>query len=289
MTDLVAIRQQTIPNVSSHLKRAVSYVESASLVHVVSVLTLFLVLIFGFENAGFKIVVQVSLLAVLIWPALLHSPWLWGVIATTGTCALLEDWSVADNHKYLLTYWLWILTIAQSFPDQASKERILTANARFFLVFIFLAAVLQKVCSPTYMSGEMFELRLLLDDRFRAFAHLMGVDGSLIDRAAMTMTTLKSPVVAIDDNRLNLASSDLVRRLAIAITGYDLVIQILIGSLFALRRRMTDLLGHVLLLFFIFTTYIPAPVFGFGWTLAILGFTDSKNKYPRISLAYLGA
>jgi len=271
------------------LKRAVSYLESASLVDVVSVLTLFLTLIFGFDNAVFKIVVQVSLLVVLIQPAILRNPWLWVTIAASGTCALLEDWSVADNHKYLLVYWLWVLTIAQSFTDPASRDRVLTSNARFFLVFIFLAAVLQKLSSPTYMSGAMFELRVLLDERFRAFAHLMGVDGGLQDRAGMMMTTLKSPLLVVDDNRLNLGSSDLVRKLAVAITWYDLVVQILIGTLFAIRRRITDILGHFLLLFFIFTTYIPAPVFGFGWTLAILGFTDSKIKYPRISVAYLVA
>ncbi len=177
MTDLVVMPAQTMPNVLTPLKRAVSYVESASLVNVVSVLTLFLALIFGFDNAVFKIVVQISLLAVLFQPAALRSPWLWATIASTGTCALLDDWSVADNHKYLLVYWLWVLTIAQSFSDPASRDRVLTSNARFFLVFIFLAAALQKLCSPTYMSGAMFELRLLLDERFRAFAHLMGVSG----------------------------------------------------------------------------------------------------------------
>jgi hypothetical protein len=289
MTDLVVMPARAMPNALTSVKRAVSYVESISLVGTVSVLTLFLALVFGFDNAVFRIVVQISLLAVLLQPAVLRSPWLWAVIATTGTCALLDDWFVADNHKYLLVYWLWVLTIAQSFPDSAGRDRVLTGNARFFLVFIFLAAVLQKLCSPTYMSGAMFELRLLLDERFRAFAHLMGVSENLQDQAIMTMTTLKSPLLVIDGDQLNLGSSDLVRKLAVTITWYDLVVQIFIGTLFAVGRRMTDILGHFLLLFFIFTTYIPAPVFGFGWTLAILGFTASKNTFPRISLAYLSS
>ena len=53
--------------------------------------------------------------------------------------------------------------------------------------------------------------------------------------------------------------------------------------------KRTLLSVAALLLFFIFTTYIPAPVFGFGWTLAILGFTASKKAYPRIALAYLAS
>ena len=35
---------------------------------------------------------------------------------------------------------------------------------------------------------------------------------------------------------------------------------------------MFDRIGHLCLLFFIYTTYLPAPVFGFGWLLSILGF-----------------
>ncbi|MGR9777624.1 hypothetical protein ACUOF8_25345, partial [Escherichia coli] len=71
MTDLAEIRQQPKTDESMHLNSAVSYVESASLINVVSVLTLFLALIFGFDNTGFKIVVQLCLLVVLIQPKFL--------------------------------------------------------------------------------------------------------------------------------------------------------------------------------------------------------------------------
>ena len=42
-----------------------------------------------------------------------------------------------------------------------------------------------------------------------------------------------------------------------------------------------------MILFFIFTTYIPAPVFGFGVTLSVLGFALDKERLPFISAAYL--
>src|SRR5690606_36454416 len=97
-------------------------------------------LFFGFEAATFKITVQVALLIVLFQPALLRNPWLWSILAASATYALVRDWSVADNHKYLLVYWLWVMAFVFGFPDEDDRERVIVANARFFLIFIFLAA-----------------------------------------------------------------------------------------------------------------------------------------------------
>jgi hypothetical protein len=50
---------------------------------------------------------------------------------------------------------------------------------------------------------------------------------------------------------------------------------------------VTDKFAHILLLFFILTTYLPAPVFGFGWILGIMGFALAKEKFPRIAAVYM--
>jgi hypothetical protein len=60
-----------------------------------------------------------------------------------------------------------------------------------------------------------------------------------------------------------------------------------IGALLLIRKRRADELAHILLLFFIFTTYLPAPVFGFGWILAIMGFALAKEKFPKITAGYI--
>ena len=77
---------------------------------------------------------------------------------------------MADNHKYLLCHWLWVMCVAHIPGDRELTDRIIRFNARFFLIFIFLGAAVQKYLSVTYISGGMFELELLLDGRFRAFA-----------------------------------------------------------------------------------------------------------------------
>ena len=251
-------------------RRIEAVLDCIPLFDAVAALTLFLAVIFGFEDATFKIPSQFALMVVLLRPDTLHNAWLWVILALIGTLVLGNTWYVADNHKFLLVYWLWVVAIASCYDAEADKNRLLLINARFFLIFIFLAAVVHKVVSSSYMSGEMFETRLLLDDRFKAFAHLFGIDKSVTDAALFNYRTLQNPFTEVENNELLLPASDRSRLLALVITWYDLLVQIFIGVLFIPGCRFTDFLAHGVLLFFIVTTYLPAPVFGFGWILLFL-------------------
>ncbi len=259
------------------------------LLDAVAALSLFLVAVWGFEKPLARFVGQAALLVVLLRPALLKNGVLWGILASVSSIALIQDWSSADNHKYLLAYWLWVMTLATSVRDEETAAAVLSWHARFFLVFVFTVAAFQKLFSPTYMSGEMFELKLLLDDRFKAFGHLLGFDKSIADAARMMVAKLKSPLNEFTGNAVLLPANDTSRTLALLITWYDLLVQFTIGLLFIPARKITDRLGHLVLLFFIFTTYLPAPVFGFGWTLCIYGFTVARNRFPLFPLAYAAA
>lgn len=253
-------------------------------------LTMCLCTFFGFTEALFAIVAQVALIAVLVRPDLLTRCELWLVLAVSATAVLISDWSVFDNHKYLLTYWLWVVAIATYAQQFDMGQSVLTWHARLFLVFIFLMAAVQKMASPTYMSGEMFEIKLLLDSRFAAFAQLAGIDPELLSKVHLELSSLRSPLTEFPDNARLISSNDHVRWVALAITWYDLLIQIAIGALFVPARKWADRAAHVLLLFFIFTTYVPAPVFGFGWLLAILGYTLAREREsPLIVNLYMAS
>jgi hypothetical protein len=274
---------------NSALSRLVNRVNAVSVLDAASGLTLFLVVVFGFDAWWAKAVGYSAFLVFLFQPDAIRTWPFWAAIAGASTLGLLSDWYGADNHKYLLAYWLWVITLSHAVKPQGLGERLLAADARFFAVFIFLGAALQKFFSPTYMSGEMFETLLLLDERFRAFAALAGVDLAVPDAASKIVTLLKSPMSIVENNELVFPSNDLVNLIARAITWYDVYVQFAIGLFFLPNRRMTDMFGHGLLLFFIFTTYLPAPVFGFGWTLAILGFILARMRFQQLPVLYLTA
>ncbi len=271
-------------NVSSRLSRKLAQIRAADSV---PYLTLFLAVVFGFPSWLFQLAVDLALLVVLLAPSAALRPLFWGLLSLAATFTLIEERDLADNHKYLLCYWLWVMCIAHIPSDRELRDRIIRFNARFFLIFIFVGAAVQKFLSITYMSGAMFEMELLLDERFRAFAHLVGIDHTLGEESLRRLLLLQNSYVQVIDNHIKLSTDDHVHYVAKLVTLYDFYVQVGIGALLLPCRKNTDFAAHLLLLFFIFTTYIPAPVFGFGVTLSVLGFALAKERFRLISAAYL--
>jgi hypothetical protein len=282
---MTSVSETTRPEtLAARLAQVLSAVQSPD---TVPSLTLFLAVVFGFPTWLFQLAIQLALLCVLLFPKAVRSPVLWGLVAGVATYTLLQEQDFADNHKFLLCYWLGVMFVAHIPNDAEFSDRIIRFSARFFLIFIFLGAVTQKLLSPTYLSGTMFGMKLLVDSRFQAFAHLVGIDQALGDESLRRLLLLQNPYVQVIDNHVKLTSSDYVHFVAQLVTAYDFYVQVAIGILLLFGRRITDIAAHVLLLFFIVTTYIPAPVFGFGLTLAILGFALAKDRFRFVSGAYL--
>jgi len=268
------------------LESLIESIQQMELVQLVSLLTLFLAVIFPFDHWIFIITARVCLFLFLVFPIIIRKPAFWAALALSATVVTILEWATTDNHKYLLLYWLWVMVFCHAAIDPDQKRRVLIFNARFFLCFVFLAAVAQKLSSPSYRSGEMFEFFLYCDPRFTAFGKLVGIDPTVPDAVQKVLDFFKSPFSQVINNDLLLPGTDRARIVALVLTFWDLSLQSLIGVLFLLRRTLTDKIAHFLLLFFVFTTYLPAPVFGFGWILAIMGFTLAKDKFPRIAGAY---
>lgn len=265
----------------------VEFARNLDLLQTVSLLTLVLTIIFGFDHWLFRIVSGICFLIFVLHPRSLRRPQFWLALALAGTITTILTWERVDNHKYLLDYWFWVLFVVHLFAEAEQQKRIILFNARFFLCLIFLAASAQKLSSPSYRSGEMFEYYLYVDARFKAFGELIGIDPSAPDAVKRRIMFLRSPFAEVEGNDIHITGSDRARVAALAMTWWDVSFQLLIGALLLFRRRRADEIAHILLLFFILTTYLPAPVFGFGWILAIMGFTLAKDAFPKIATAYV--
>ena len=126
-----------------------------------------------------------------------------------------------------------------------------------------------------------------LISRFTAFGKLIGIDPSVPDAAQKRIALFRSSFSKLVDSDLELPAVPRGRVAALVLTWWDVSLQLLIGLLMLFRLRVTDKFAHVLLLLFIFTTYLPAPVFGFGWILAIMGLTLAKENFPSMAAAYM--
>jgi hypothetical protein len=272
---------------SSKFGALIEFARNLDLVQTVSLLTLVLTAVFGFDHWLFHIVARTCLLVFVLSPRSIHRPLFWLVLAFAGTITIILTWELVDNHKYLLDYWLWVLFVVHLFPQVDQRRRVILFSARFFLCLTFLAASAQKISSHSYRSGEMFEYYLYVDPRFAAFGKLIGIDPSVGEAVKKRTMFLRSPFAEVQGNEIQIAGSNRARVAGLAMTWWDLSLQLTTGALFLFGRRRTDAIAHVLLLFFIFTTYIPAPVFGFGWILTTTGLALAKDKFPKIAAAYL--
>ncbi len=217
----------------------------------------------------------------LALPTCLRSPILWGALAALAGYRVLDDWSLADNHAYLLAYWCLAVTLALAARDAGA---CLALNARLLIGGAFAFAVLWKVVlSPDYLDGRFFRVTFLTDARFADFAQLAGgVDADQLASLAAFVRGDPAEAGAVIPARLV--------ALAHVATLWTVAIEAAVaGAFLSPLGRALSAARHALLIAFCVTTYAVATVAGFGWLLLAMGTAqcEAERRYTR--LAYLAA
>lgn len=262
-------------------------ISNASALELATILTVLLVAFHGFKAWYFRLPAQCLVVLGIIFRAILLSWIFWLLLSVLAAGRILYFWQDVDNHKFILLYWLCCLTLAHWVSDDSLKQTLVETNARFFIVFVMLAAVAQKLASSSYMDASFFEFELLVDTRFRGFAALFGIEPDIPLQARRALELLKDPLVTVEENRIIVTTGPTLPALATFVTWYDLIIQGVIGFAFIFRTRAGDKIGHLALLTFIFTAYFAAPVIGFAWTLIIFGIVLARSQFPNLAMVYV--
>lgn len=223
----------------------------------------------------------------LILPRVLSAPGTWYSLALLVGVRILEDWPLADNHIYLLSYWCLALGLALG-----SRHFISTIGkaSRLLIGFAFLFAVLWKgFLSPDYLDGRFFQVTFLTDPRFEDVTLLAGdLTADQLAESREYLQPLPEGVELIDPPTLHEPErfSWLV--------GFSTWATVLIEALCALAF-LIPLTGrpvvfrHLLLLAFCVTIYALAPVAGFGWLLLTMGLATVDPQQRALRVAYLSA
>jgi len=224
---------------------------------------------------------------VLIFPRLLRSSRMWDALAALTAIRIAGDWPLADNHIYLLGYWLLAIALSLRAADALAT---LTFTSRWLVGLAFAFAVLWKaVLSPDFVDGRFFRVTLLTDPRFGAAAQLIGglSQGELdANREALALLPegaelLDAPVVH-EPVRL--------RMLATASTFGILALEAAVSLLMlAPATRASVRWRHAVLLLFCGITYAFAPVAGFGWLLLVMGLAQVESRQIWFGRAYIAA
>ena len=214
---------------------------------------------------------------------------LWALIALAYAVRIAGDWPLADNHLYLLTYWM--LAVALGLSARDGLPRSLAVSSRTLVGAAFACAVIWKaVLAPDFLDGRFFRVTLMTDPRFGDAAVLLGgLTRTELEanRSALTPlpagAELDDPPVVVEPPRF--------RFVALASTWAILALEavIAVAMLVSTSSRAVVMLRHGSLLMFCLVSYAFAPVAGFGWLLLILGCVQCGPSERRLQAVYVAA
>jgi hypothetical protein len=231
-------------------------------------------------------ILAVAVLMILS-PAMLRSALAWSAIAAMVFVRIADDWPLADNHVYLLGYWAFAIALSLRSP---AAEAALAFSSRWLVGLAFVFAVLWKtMLSPDFIDGRFFRVTLLTDPRFGDAAQLIGGLSSeqlAANRKALQLlpagAELLHPAVIDEPARL--------RVLAMAATWGIVALEAAVALAMLLPASTVGSgLRHAALLVFCGTTYLFAPVAGFGWLLLAMGVGQLDERQVGLRRAYVAA
>jgi hypothetical protein len=245
-------------------------------------LTLVLLILHGATSPFAAAVIRLVALIMLVLPQVAErASFLWWVLAAILAISNIQQFELIDNHQYLITYWIFACATTLS-----SWQR-LQINASALIAIVFGFAVLWKIASFDFLSGEFFSLTLLIDGRTQPIAGLFSSGGveevRVIGRAFRELLTYGGP-----DSALNIHLDSAIVAVGRGLSWGGFMLESAVACLHVVRRG-TYVSRHAALLTFIAATYPILPVTGFGFVLAIMGFATVNENDRRLKYIYLSA
>lgn len=222
--------------------------------------------------------VQALAVAGLLVPALARSAALWTALAALAALRVASDWPMSDNHAYLLA--VWCLALGVGFGTGEAGRAALARNARLLVGVAFALATLQKaLVSPDFADGTFFRWALAVDPRFEDLGRLLGRDAEALER---TRAFLDAAPGAPPEPGATFVEPPALRAAALALTWATLLLEGAVALAFlAPPRGRLARTRDALLALFCATTYLLAPVAGFGWLLLAMGAAQAASARGR--------
>ncbi len=197
---------------------------------------------------------------------------------------LPQNWTLADNHKWLIIYWCFAMGLAMR---SAAPLATLATSARLMIGLLFFFATAWKIASPYFPNGDFFHFTLITDPRFAEPAEIVG---GLPEGASASNHAL---IDAWDDPAAPLGSAALtdgprIAALAQLMAVGTIALEGLVALAFLVPERWRlSRVREALLLAFLVATYPIAPVIAFGWLLTAMGLAQSRLRRPVGEVLYV--
>jgi hypothetical protein len=270
--------------------RVAEFLLTGSTVDLARLMTLLMLLLHGPKDWYVRTpLILLSITGILVHAAR-SSPHLWFTIAMFVLAHDIVNWEGVDNHKWLMGWWCIALGMTALAPRE-HELTVIKVNARLLLGLCFAFATIWKLASADYMDSTFFKFELLADSRFRDTAHYVG--GAETDDLKENhklrreiRRSFRKDAEPVDS--VTLSSGPRIDLLATAITWWTIFIEGAIALLFLWPGdRLIAILRTMVILVFAATTYLVAPVLGFGWMVIVMGFTQCPEQHKKLRASLL--
>src|SRR5262245_45435593 len=221
----------------------------------------------------------------------LAAPAFWYVVATLLGTTVYLNWESSDNHKYLFVYWCLALCSAFSLPVEQQAAALATSS-RWLIGLCMLLAAAWKLAMSDYRDASFFQFSLLADERLAHFTSLLaGIpQRTLAENRLLEGLLRDGHLVGSTVQSVALAGTSAVAFVSWLMTIWTVLIEGLLAVVFLVPdRRGVATVRNTLLLTFATTTYLIAPVRGFGWMLMMLGAAQCEERDRAFRPLYLAA
>ena len=224
-------------------------------------------------------------IAVVVFPFLIKKWAAWLLISVFLTLNLYFNYLHTSNHLFIATYFSWIVTLVLISKDDFSEA--LRSSSKYLLILVMGMAVIHKITSPEFYSGSFMSYEFLFGLRY-FFPIII-----LWPNFNNYISANQSGLGEIFNRNFNGESADnfvypdeeffvFTKILSLFTIFYEAVV-VLFLVIYPRYKR----LAHILLLSFIWFTYIYTNENSFFSMHCILGFLISYREQKRFRTAYV--
>jgi len=279
-----------LARVNSIGDRVAEFLLTGSTMETARLLTLLMLLLHGPNDWYVKTPLILLSIAGIIVRSVRSSPAFWFAIAMFILAHDIVNWEDVDNHKWLMGWWCIALGMAALAPREF-QLKVIKINARLLLGLCFAFATAWKLLSADYMDSTFFKFELLSDSRFRDAAHYVGgieIDDMKENRNSRDEFKRSYRKDAETLVSVTLSSGPRIDLMATAMTWWTVLIEGLIALVFLWPGdRLIAIIRATVVLVFAATTYLLAPVLGFGWMVIVLGFAQCPEQHKKLRASFL--
>lgn len=212
--------------------------------------------------------------------------WMVGLASVLLTINLAVNFYAAANHGFVIAYIGFALFLGLALDDETEGARITARTAAWFLTALMGLALIQKLASPFYMSGNLIGYYVMNGQIYENLMHLVYPDWSQIVFEYRQTTKEFNQISPSESLIIATVVPAGAATIIMLLTYASLIMQAGMELALLLRARL-GIYVHYILLAFVFAIYSTRNENTFLSMNCILGYMMTTEETKSVRILYV--